>query len=111
MLKLQGNTIYITKGDTLDLTVNILDQDGEAYTPDPNDVIRFALKKKYTDPEPLILQTIPSGTLRLRVESDVTETLEVSKTPYVYDIQITMVDGTVDTFIDCQKLYVTEEVE
>jgi hypothetical protein len=110
MMKLNGNTIYLTQGDTLDLQVNILDQDGEPYSPSPEDSIRFALKKNYADDEPLILKEIPSETLRLRLESEQTKLLPVSKTPYVYDIEITLSDGTVDTFIDRQKLYITEEV-
>lgn len=110
MLKLANNTIYITKGDTLDLQVQIKDQSGDEYTPSENDSIRFALKRKYSDPEPLILKIIPISTMRLRIESDETKQLEVRATPYVYDIEITFEDGTVDTFIDCEKLYVTEEV-
>ena len=111
MMKLNGNTIYLTKGDTLDLQVSILDQEGEEYIPDPEDRIRFALKKKYSDPDPLLVVPISNETLQLRIESDQTDTLQASKTPYVYDIQLTMADGTVDTFIDRQKFYVTEEVE
>ena len=110
MVKLAGNTIYVTQGDTLDLQINIYDQSGEAYTPDAGDVIRFALKKNYLDLNPLIAKTIDNDTLRLRLESEETKVLKASINPYVYDIEITMEDGTVDTFIDRQKFYVTEEV-
>lgn len=111
MIKLKGNTIYLTKGDTLDLKVNVLDREGNEFIPGEGDSFRFALKKDYTDKEPLILKEIPSDTLRLRLESEETKRLEVMKEPYVYDIQATLSDGTVDTFIDRQKLFITEEVE
>ena len=110
MLTLIGNTIYITKGDTLDLQVAIQNQDGEEYTPSENDRIRFAMKKKYTDLEPMIVKEISPDTLRLRIEAEETKRWKTSPTPYVYDIEITFEDGTVDTFIERQKLYVTEEV-
>lgn len=111
MIKLKGNTIYLTKGDTLDLKVNILDREGNEFVPGEGDSFRFALKKDYSDEEPLIVKDIPASTLRLRLESAETKILEVSTRPYVYDIQATLSDGTVDTFIDRQKLYITEEVD
>lgn len=72
-------------------------------------MIRFAMKKTYEDEEPLILKTIPNDTLILRLESAETKDLEVSKIPYVYDIELTTVAGTVDTFLS-GSLYLTEEV-
>ena len=110
MIKLTGNTIFLTQGDTLDLQLNILDSEGEPYIPSEGDVVRFAIKKRYSDVEPIIVKTIPNDTLRLRLESNETELLTASSTPYVYDIEIKMADGTVDTFIDREKFYVTEEV-
>ena len=115
ILVISGNTITLTKGDTLDVEVQILQKTdwGEwvEYTPITGDSVRFALKAKYTDPEPLILKDIPISNMRLRLESEETKLLNASKVPYVYDIQLTMIDGTVDTFIDREKFYVTEEVD
>jgi hypothetical protein len=47
----------------------------------------------------------------LRLESEETKLLRAGGEPYVYDIEITMEDGTVDTFIDRGKFIVTEEVD
>lgn len=110
MIRLSGNTIYLTKGDTLELQVNVLNKDGTPYLPSEGDVIRFAVKRKYSDAMPVLVKVIPNDTLRLRLEAEETQILDASSTPYVYDIEIKMVDGTVDTFIDRQKFYVTEEV-
>ena len=109
MIKISGKTIRMTKGDTLEVPVIIMTKNGEVYIPAEGDVIRFAMKKNYEDEEPLILKTIPNDTLILRLESSETKTLEVSKTPYVYDIELTTATGTVDTFLS-GSLYLTEEV-
>ena len=60
MVRINGTTITITRGDTLEVLVELLQSGG---------------------------------------------------VPYVYDIEITMADGTVDTFIDRAKFIVTEEVD
>lgn len=109
MIKITGRTIRITKGDTLEVPVNIMTKEGLVYIPAEGDVIRFAMKKTYDDAEPLILKTIPNDTLILRLESAETKNLEVSKVPYVYDIELTTITGTVDTFLS-GSLYLTEEV-
>ena len=108
MIKISGKTIRMTKGDTLEVPVNIMTKEGLVYIPAEGDVIRFAMKKNYDDEEPLILKTIPNDTLILRLESAETKDLEV-RTPYVYDIELTTVTGTVDTFLS-GSLYLTEEV-
>lgn len=111
MITINGTTITITRGDTLDLKVDIFNPDGSAYAIQEGDVIRFAVKQRYTDREPLLVKEIPNGTRNLRLEADETKLLNAGGVPYVYDIQITMADGTVDTFIDRAKLIVTEEVD
>ena len=115
MLTINDNTITITRGDTLETTVDIWVKTGsqpkQKYIPSEGDVIRFALKSSYRDEEPLIYKIIPSDTLILRLEAEDTKKLEARRKPYVYDVQITTATGYVSTFIDCAKLYVTEEVE
>ncbi len=111
MVNISGTTITITRGDTLEADLEILCADGKPYEVQPGDTIRFALKQKYTDPEPLLLKVIPHDTMRLQLTAEETKLLQSGWVPYVYDIQLTMEDGTVDTFIDRAKFVVTEEVE
>ena len=94
MVSINGTNISVTRGDTLDISIEILYPDGSPYTVLAGDVIRFALKQRYTDPEPLICKEIPHAGMNLRLE-----------------IQITMEGGTVCTFIDRAKFTVTEEVD
>ena len=111
MVSIKGSTIHITKGDTLDLVLDIRYADGSQYEVQEGDVIRFALKKKITDAGTVIVKEIPTENLRLRLEAEETKKLRADWTPYVYDIQLTSGDGTVNTFIDKGRLFVTDEVE
>lgn len=110
MLTIDGNNnITLTRGDTLTLTVE-LTKDGEPYTPEEGDVIRFALSKGYLG-EPgyefKLDKTIPNDTLTFTLSS--TETA-LDYRSYNYDIQVTHSDGCVDTFISA-KLTITGEVK
>ena len=112
---ISGTKIMLTRGDTLRVKVSI-EKDGEEYQPTENDVVRFAVKHKtkkadgsdYTDPEPIILKTIPSDTMILELEPE--DTKELAFDSYVYDIEITFEDGTVDTFITNSTFKITDEV-
>ena len=116
MIKIKGNTIEMTRGDTLAVTVSIADENGQAYTPDENDVIRFALKhadmtlgrKEYKDVNPLINKTIPNDTLVLQLDPADTKTLDFGE--YVYDIELTHAGGVVDTFIANERFIISPEV-
>lgn len=102
-------SITLTRGDTMKIQVSITNSDGEPYIPEPTDVIRFAMKKDYTDQNPLITKIIPNDTLILQLDPVDTKSLEFGE--YVYDIQLTNGDGEIDTFITKSKLILTEEVD
>lgn len=104
-----GSTITLTRGDTFRATVNITDSKGHPYLPSMNDQIRFAMKKTYQDPEPLLIKDIPSDTLLLSLDPEDTKLLPFGN--YVYDIQLTDEFGNVDTFITTSRLVLTEEVD
>ena len=106
-VKIINNNITLTRGDTLKTKIDILDSEGNAYVPVEEDHIRFAMKK-YTDDTCCILKEIPYDTLVLHLEPQDTKSLQHSE--YVYDIQITMTDGTVDTFLT-GRFTLMQEVE
>lgn len=103
------NTIYLTRGDTFRATIALKDAEGEIYTPAPDETIRFAMKKDYSDPEPLLLITVPVDTLELIILP--ADTKELPFGNYVWDMQITRANGDIDTFITKASLVLTEEVE
>lgn len=96
MYNIYGTKIHLTRGDTLIANLEIK-RDNEPYIPAVGDAIRFAMKKDYNDDEPLIIKSIDNNEMVLKLDSSDTKSLEFGE--YVYDIQITMEDGTVDTFI------------
>lgn len=112
---INGTDITMTRGDTMKATI-ALTKDGDPYTPEAGDSIRFALKhttlkadkSDYTDAQPLITKQIPTNTMMLTLEPNDTKALAFGT--YVYDIEVTFADGTVDTVIPTAKFKVTPEV-
>ena len=104
---IEGTTIYLTRGDTFRATITITDSDGDEYTPVDGDVITFTAAKSYTS-DAVISKDIDIETMILQL--DPADTADLGYGKYVYDIQIDMSDGTVDTFIDRASLVITEEV-
>lgn len=113
MVEIQDNVIVATQGDTVITPIELYLRVGrelEKYVPSDGDQIRFAIKSSYKDPEPIFVKTIPNDTMILRLESEDTKLLPARKKPYVYDIEITLEDGTVCTFIDRASYISTDEV-
>jgi hypothetical protein len=106
----QNQNIYVTRGDTLPLTVQV-NKDGEPYEPQAGDSIRFALSIGYVGMagyKLILSKAIPTDTLTFELSEDETQALIYPQ--YNYDVEYTYADGTVDTFISAQ-LYVLGEVE
>lgn len=95
-LKMKKIPISLTRGDTLKLKIEIL-VNNEVYTPEEEDIIRFAMKQSYSSSKVLIKKIIPNDTLILYIEPKDTKKLPFGT--YVYDIEITFANGDVDTFI------------
>ena len=115
MTGVNNNKITMTRGDTFVSTVSISDN-GTPWTPEQGDVIHFAMKhqtmilggKKYNDVEPIIVKTIPTDTMTLRIDPADTKSLDFGE--YVYDIEVTFSDGNVDTVINNAPLTLLPEV-
>lgn len=107
--RVNGTTIYLTRGDTFRAVITISNPDGSIYTPQEGDKVRFAMKEDIDSEEILILREVPIDTMELVIYPGDTKELEFGN--YVYDIQLTKANGDVDTFITKSKLKLTEEVE
>ena len=105
---INGTDIRLTRGDTQYFAFEIKRQDGSDYEVQEGDVVRFAMKKRVTDPEPVILKNIDTQTLTMKFEPEDTKALPMNST-YVYDVELTQSNGDVSTFIS-GKFTVTEEV-
>lgn len=99
--------IEFTRGDYFATVVGIT-VDGEKYTPEEGDTLRFAMKHNtlkpdgsdYTDAEPLLDINIPTETCLLEIQSS--DTKELAFGEYAFDIQLTKpgaLEGKPDTII------------
>ena len=109
MVKVSGTTITMTRGDTLVVEVGILNPDGTPYVPAQADVVRFALKKDYSDETPILRKVLDNSDLKLTLQPSDTKELDFGN--YVYDVELTKADGSVDTFICKARFVLSEEVD
>lgn len=112
MVEIRGTTIKMTRGDTAVIAVTITNIDGTPYIPQNGDRIRFAMKKNYDDPQPILVKDIPISTMELVIDPLDTKNLEygAQKGHYKYDIELSNINGTVDTFIPRADIFILEEV-
>lgn len=112
MYHVKGNTITMIRGDTVVLDIKLYDQNREPYIPQEGDAIRFAMKKRYDDFEPLLVKEIPIDTMQLVLEPEDTKYLPSGEYHgrYKYDIELTMANGFVDTVIPRADILILEEV-
>lgn len=108
MIKIEDNTVYLTRGDTLLANVEMTRPDGTEYIPQEGDAIRFAMKRSFKSGNVILRKDINIYGLMLIIDPADTSNLDFGH--YVYDIQLTRPDGTVDTFIS-GDLYLTPEVD
>ena len=99
--------IQFIRGDTFQANVEIMNPDKSKYIPQPGDRIRFAVKKSYSDQEPVLLKEISNDSLLLRIES--ADTKAMLEDSYRYDIELTKANGDVSTFIK-GNLVLSDEV-
>lgn len=104
-----GTDIILTRGDTFIGIVSATQKNGEPYEFIAGDKVRFAMKSKYTDAEPILNIDIPIDTMELVIKPEDTKNLKFGN--YVYDIQLTKANGVVDTFITKASIKITEEVD
>lgn len=109
MISVKNNRITMTRGDTCRIKITLNDDNGDEYIPQEGDVIRFAAKKEYTDSVPVVSIEVPIDTMVLEIKP--TDTKHLPFGNYVYDLQITFADGTVNTFVCKGQLKLDEEVD
>lgn len=108
MFKIDGTTITMVRGDTFSAFLKIYSKNKILYSPTAEDTIVFAVKESYTDDQCVLTKSIPYDTMILELEPNDTKSLD-QPSSYVYEISLTMEDGTVDTFIR-GKLIIEEEI-
>lgn len=119
MLKVDGTTITMTRGDSARINIGIVYEGGESFVVEYGDIVRFTVRQKYDDPDPafvidmpltydsaLEINTVDSVELYIRPE----HTRDLPYGTYKFDVQLLRANGDIDTFIDRADLILTEEV-
>ena len=86
MLKIDGTTIKLTRGDTLYLTVSLKNADGTDYVPEQGDRVWFRMKKQASDTESVIYKLFDLETMTIKIDPQDTEGLIVGYN-YPYNIR------------------------
>lgn len=104
----ETNVIKLTRGDTarFSLTVNNA-ATGSEYEVQPDDTIRFTVKKTEKDSE-YLFQKVINGGLNIHIQPTDTNSLAFGK--YVYDVELTTASGDVYTVIPPTLFQVLKEV-
>ena len=106
MLTIKNNVISLTRGDSARIALTINKEDGTEYTPQDGDQILFTVKKNTRTAEILFQHAFHDSQIYI-VPQD-TENLKYGD--YVYDVQLTKVDGAVMTIVPPNTIKVLEEV-
>lgn len=118
MLKVIGKKIFITRGDTAYITVNVYAPDGSEYVLQEGDKLWFAVKRKTTDkdylisPKELSIGINPStGKQEAVLSIFPQETKNLDFGSFVYDVSlVNTAKNFVNTIIEPSSFTITEEV-
>lgn len=92
----EDQNITLTRGDTGFFEISLQSSNGEAYTPQEGDRLRFALGKSWGK-DTILVKEIPLDTCVLEIEPE--DTKELPFKTYKYDIEFTDSLGHVSTII------------
>ena len=109
------NEIRLTRGDSFESEIEIYNE-GNPWTPASGDTVKFYVKHAamnvsktaYKDEELVIEKTVPNATLTLKLDPPDTEELDFGR--YVYDVEVTLANGTVDTILNNKNFIILPEV-
>lgn len=107
MLVVNKGDISLTRGDTARLAVSITNNDGQPYAVKESDTLTLTVKADYKDEEVLI-EKVVKGNNMIHIEPKDTKELEFGT--YLYDVQLTTVDGDNFTVIADKRFKITNEV-
>jgi len=100
----KNNHIRMTRGDTARFDIVVKNADDTVYTLDPEDVITFTVKASVGAASPVIVKTGQSITI------NPSDTASLANGEYVYDVDIHLANGDVNTIIPASKFVLTSEV-
>ena len=106
MYKIRNNQIFLTRGDSASLVLDIKDDDGNEYTPSKQDTVTFTVKKSPYNKKVVIQHTFSNN--EILISSEDTANLEYGD--YLYDVELKGLGGNVCTIIPPNLFKICEEV-
>ena len=106
MLKCEGNTIHLTRGDSAVLLLKIRKDDETEYELQAGDSVLFTVKNSVYDTAIIVQKKLADGVIKLNPD----DTKNLQYGTYYYDVELTQSDGFVATVIGPQKLIIEPEV-
>lgn len=100
MFRIENNMIWITKGDTAVITVELVDPNGEPYEMVTGDKLVFTAKKRLND-DPLF--TVTTTTNSITLSHNNTKLLEPPNA--YFDIELQTASGNVNTIAGVESKY------
>lgn len=94
MLKIEGNNIFLTRGDSAIIDLVIYDEEGNVYTPKANDVIVFSVKANINNVDLILRKTFENLQLVITPK----ESARFNFGEYLFDIKL-INETLTDTFI------------
>lgn len=105
MVKVTENQIFLTKGDSAELEITIMDGDQEYdYS---NDEVKFGVKKNFADKDCIIEKTVDENG-KVSLEPEDTADLDVGT--YFYDLKVVTADNAVCTVIAAAQFVIGHSV-
>ena len=106
---MQKNKIYLTRGDSAFLTVNLNDESGSSYELSEGDKIYFRLKKSSSSDNLLLEKEINPDTLTLELLPE--DTAELSSGLYCYEVELVTAEDKHYTVIENSQFQIGAELE
>ena len=104
MFLIEDTSIKITRGDSAEFDITVYDADGNIYELQEGDKVEFTVKENVYAKTALRQKTGTQGQIKPG------DTASLSYQNYVYDVQVTLADGTVDTIIPPSTFEILSEV-
>lgn len=103
-----GNTIRITRGDSLTISISLTDNDGVPYSPVEGDEVWFTVKKSAIAEDILIQKSVDITELVLELVEEDTRNLAFGD--YKYEVEVITASGDHYTVIKNAPFVITEEL-
>lgn len=102
-----NNTIHLTRGDSASIAITINNElTHSAYEMAETDILKMTVRKSLTSP--ILFQKTVHGSNTIKIEPTDTEDFKFAN--YLYDVELSTVDGDVYTIITPSTIEICPEV-